>query len=361
MQDIYNPAVNTRLNPSAFEKTIEGKRTGLFILKNNNGMEASITNYGARVVSLIVPGKNRNRADVVAGFPGIDGYLKAKEIYFGATIGRYGNRIANGKFSIDDKAFQLATNNGRNHLHGGVKGFNAVVWDARQTDGQTLELSYLSKDGEEGYPGNLNVKVIYSLTDDNGLKVQYEATTGKPTVVNLTHHSFFNLKGEGNGTINEHLLMIKADHYTPVDKELIPTGEIAPVEGTPFDFRKAKPIEQDINKPDKQLKYGHGYDHNFVLNKTAQGGLSLVAVVIEPASGRAMEVWTAEPGLQFYGGNFLKGFDTGKTGKPYNYRSAFCLEAQHFPDSPHKPHFPSTLLRPGETYRSVCIYKFSLI
>lgn len=347
-----------KLNPSDFEKTVGGMITQLFFLENKNGLETAITNYGGRVVTLVVPDRNGNMADIVSGFSSIDDYLKAKDLYFGATIGRYGNRIAEGKFSINNETFQLATNNGKNHLHGGIKGFNAVVWDAKQLDDKTLELSYFSKEGEEGYPGNLNAKVIYTLTDENELRIEYEAITDKTTVINLTHHSFFNLNGEGNGTINDHLLMINAGHYTPVDEGLIPTGEIAPVEGTPFDFRTAKPIKCDLNVASMQLEYGKGYDHNFVLNKSEAGSLSLAATVSEPLSGRVMEVWTTEPGLQFYGGNFLKGLDPGKSGKPYGYRSAFCLETQHFPDSPNKPQFPNTVLNPNERYRSVGVYKF---
>ena len=359
-QNIFNVKVNTALNPADFEKTIDGKKTGLYFLKNKNGLQAAITNYGGKVVSLTVPDKNGNLADIVLGFSSIEGYLNAKGPYFGALIGRYGNRIAAGRFTLNGKEYQLATNNGVNHLHGGKKGFNAVVWDAIQRDNQTLELNYLSPDGEESYPGNLQVKVIYKLTDENELVVQYEATTDKPTVINLTHHSFFNLNGEGNGTINDHLLQITASHYTPVGVGLIPTGEIAAVEGTPFDFRKAKSIKHDIEANNDQLKFGSGYDHNFVLDKSGHDakGLSLAATVSEPVSGRLMEVWTTEPGLQFYGGNFLNGTDTGKAGKPFIFRSAFCLEAQHFPDSPSKMNFPTTVLQPGETYNSTCIYKF---
>jgi aldose 1-epimerase len=261
---------------------------------------------------------------------------------------------------LNEKAYTLATNNGENHLHGGRKGFNAVVWDAQQINNQRLELSYLSADGEEGYPGNLNVKVVYSLTDSNELKIEYSATTDRPTVVNLTHHSFFNLNGEGNGTINDHVLHINADAYTPVDAELIPTGTLATVEGTPFDFRTPKAIKTDLQKADEQLHFGNGYDHNFVLNNNRKNaeGLQFAAKVSEPISGRTMEVWTNEPGLQFYGGNFLNGNDIGKSSKPYRFRSAFCLETQHYPDSPNQANFPTTILAPGATYHSICVYKF---
>ena len=357
----FNTEVSTQLNPSDFDTTLGGKKVGLFFLKNKNGLQAAITNYGGRIVSLLVPDRNGKMADVVLGFSNIRDYLKAKEPYFGALIGRYGNRIANGRCALNGQVLHLATNNGNNHLHGGKVGFNAVVWDARQINAQTLELSYLSKDGEEGYPGNLTVKVIYELTDSNELKISYEATTDKSTFVNLTHHSFFNLQGESNGNINSHLLMIDADKYTPVNDGLIPTGELASVDGTPFDFRKLKTIQQDLYTQNQQLKFGKGYDHNFVLNKVrvAANGLSMAARVEEPFSGRVMEVWTTEPGLQFYGGNFLAGRDTGKSGKPYYFRTAFCLEAQHFPDSPNHPGFPTTVLEPRQTYHSVCVYRFS--
>jgi aldose 1-epimerase len=359
-KNIFNMDVKTQLKASDFDTTINGKKTALYFLKNKNGLEAAITNYGGKVVSLLVPDRNGKIADVVLGFSSIQDYLKAGP-YFGALIGRYGNRIANGRFSIDGQIFQLATNNGVNHLHGGKVGFNAVVWDAKQINSQTLELSYLSLDYEEGYPGNLNVKVTYQLTDSNELQISYEATTDKATIINLTHHSFFNLQGEGNGTINDHLLTINADKYTPVGEGLIPTGELAKVEGTPFDFKNQKAIGHDLYTPNEQFDLAKGYDHNFVLirNHPDSRGLVQAAIVEEPMSGRVMEVCTSEVGLQFYGGNFLNGKDVGKSGKPYLYRSAFCLEAQHYPDSPNQPNFPSTILKPGETYHSLCIYRFS--
>lgn len=356
---IFDHQVKPELKSENFERSIDGKLVQLFTLKNNSGSEAAITNYGGKVVSLLVPDKDGKLADVVLGFDNIDGYLNAKEPYFGALIGRYGNRIANGKFSLDGKEYTLATNNGKNHLHGGTNGFNAVVWEAELIDKQTLVLTYTSKDGEEGYPGNLSVTVKYELTDSNELKITYDATTDKATPVNLTHHSFFNLAGEGNGTINDHLLWIDADRYTPVNDGLIPTGKLANVAETPFDFRKSTPIGKRVNENHIQLQYGVGYDHNFVLNKA--DGVRKVAEVLEPMSGRVMEVWTDEPGLQFYGGNFLNGSDIGKCGKPYTFRTAFCLETQHFPDSPNQPEFPTTILKPGDTYRSVCIYKFRVM
>ena len=277
-------------------------------------------------------------------------------------VGRYGNRIAKGTFKLNDKSYHLATNNGENHLHGGVKGFNNVVWDVVQKSDSIIEFSRISRDMEEGYPGNLNVKVKYTLNQSNALKIEYTAITDMPTVVNLTHHSFFNLNGAGNGNINDHILQINASKFTPIDKGLIPTGELMEVRGTPFDFRKPKPIGQDLEISNQQLEFGMGYDHNFVLNQEVDNkeGLLFAAKVIDPKSGRSMKIYTNEPGLQFYGGNFLNGKDIGKDHKPYMYRSAFCLETQHFPNSPNQPNFPSTTLNPGEEYYSVCVYQFGI-
>lgn len=347
------------VDETAFKTEHDGKTMELFTLKNANGLVAQITNYGGKVINLWTPDKNGDFADIVIGYETSAEYLNTTEIYYGTLIGRYGNRIANGQFTLNDSIYTLAKNNGENHLHGGIKGFNNVVWDAKKLDDQTLELTYLSVDGEEGYPGNLNVKVVYKLTDENELKVEYWATTDKPTPVNLTQHSFFNLKGAGNGDVNDHVMQIMADAYTPVDSTLIPTGEIAPVDGTPFDFRTPTVIGDRINDEHIQMKYGNGYDHNWVINK-AEGGLSYAAKVVEPASGRTLEVFTNEPGIQFYGGNFMTGKDTGKGGKVFAYRGAFCLETQHFPDSPNKPEFPSTILNPGEEYYSVCVYRFGV-
>ena len=347
------------LNKSDFNKVIDGKTVALFSLTNKNGMLAEITNYGGRVVSLWVPDKAGKYADIVLGYESLDGYLNSNEIYFGALIGRYGNRIAAGSFEINDNEYILATNNEKNHLHGGVNGFNNVVWEAKLTDYSTLELTYKSADGEEGYPGNLAVKVVYKLTDDNELKVEYWATTDQPTPVNLTHHSFFNFHGDGRGSINDHLLQINADSYTPVDEGLIPTGELADVQGTPMDFRATKLIGQDLNKASTQLAYGNGYDFNWIINQNVDG-LNFAARIEEPVSGRVMEVYTNEPGLQFYGGNFLNGSDIGKNNRPYRFQEAFCLETQHYPDSPNQDNFPSTMLNPGEEYYSICIYKFSI-
>lgn len=347
----------TLLKKSDFEREIDGKQVRLYTLKNHSGMISEITNYGGKVVSLWTPDRKGHFEDIVLGYSNINDYLNSKEKYFGAIIGRYGNRIANGKFALSGKEYDLAKNNGLNHLHGGNKGFESVVWDAKQVDAQTLELRYVSKNMEEGYPGNLVVKVVYKLTNNNELKIEYWASTDVPTVVNLTHHSFFNLKGAGNGTINNHLLQINAAYYTPVDDGLIPTGEIASVENSAFDFQKITAIGERVDTENQQLKYGLGYDHNFVINQKLEG-LNYAAKVIEPVSGRTLEVYTNEPGLQFYGGNFLNGTEIGKNRKVYEYRTAFCLETQHFPDSPNNNHFPTTKLNPGTEYHSICIYKF---
>lgn len=346
------------LNKNDFFKNIKGKETTIYVLKNRNGLVSEITNYGARVVSLWVPDNNGNFDDIVLGFDNIDDYINAKEKYFGATIGRYGNRIKEGKFLINDKEYYLEKNNGLNHLHGGNIGFSDVVWNAKQIDNQTLELNYFSKNMEEGYPGNLNVKIIYHLNNKDELKIEYFAKTDESTHVNLTHHSFFNLLGAGNETINEHLLYINANSFTPVDETLIPTGNIELVANTPFDFSVPTKIGKRINQEDNQLNYGKGYDHNYVLNNS-QSEEIIAAKVYEKKSGRTLEVYTNEPGMQFYAGNFLSG-TIGKHGKSYKKRSAFCLETQHFPNSPNQKNFPSTILKPNEEYYSICIYKFSI-
>ena len=346
------------LNKNDFFKNIKGKETTIYVLKNRNGLVSEITNYGARIVSLWVPDNNGNFDDIVLGFDNIDDYINAKEKYFGATIGRYGNRIKEGKFLINDKEYYLEKNNGLNHLHGGNMGFSDVVWNAKQIDNQTLELNYFSKNMEEGYPGNLNVKIIYHLNNKDELKIEYFAKTDESTHVNLTHHSFFNLLGAGNETINEHLLYINANSFTPVDETLIPTGNIELVANTPFDFSVPTKIGNRINQEDNQLNYGKGYDHNYVLNNS-QSEEIIAAKVYEKKSGRTLEVYTNEPGMQFYAGNFLSG-TIGKHGKSYKKRSAFCLETQHFPNSPNQKNFPSTILKPNEEYYSICIYKFSI-
>lgn len=346
------------LDRKNFQETINGKQTDLYTLKNKNGMKAVFTNYGGRLVSLLVPKKDGSLVDVVVGMKSVDDYENSTEPYFGATIGRYGNRIAKGKFSLDGKQYTLTINNKPNTLHGGTNGFQYKVWDAKIPDGHTLELSYFSKDGEEGFPGNLNVKVVYTLTDSNELKMDYEATTGKKTVVNLTNHAFFNLNGECSGTINNHLLQIFADNYTPIDSTMIPTGKIEAVVNTPFDFRSPSAIGSKLNETNDQLKYGHGYDHNFVLNKNEETGLNHAATVRGDQSGIQLDIYTQEPGLQFYGGNFMQSKNTFKSGCKDDFRTAFCLETQHFPDSPNQPQFPSTTLNPGQTYKTSSVYKF---
>lgn len=352
-----NKSISMLPNKDAFRTTIDGIETNLFILKNTSGMEAAITNYGGRLVSLIVPDKDGKPTDVVIGFDSVNQYKKSTEPYFGATIGRYGNRIAKGKFSLDGKKYSLFTNNGPNTLHGGKKGFQYVVWDAKQIGASSLELTYLSKDMEEGFPGNLNVTVTYTVTDDNSLRIDYEATTDKKTVVNLTNHAFFNLNGQGSGSIINHILMINADKYTPVDSTLIPTGKLEPVENTPFDFRKSATIGSRIDTQNEQLKNGKGYDHNYVLND-AETKLHVAAIVEGDQSGIKMQIVTDEPGLQFYSGNFMQSKNSMKGGNKDNFRTAFALETQHFPDSPNQPSFPSTILKPGEVYKTTSVYEF---
>ena len=352
------PKVENMLpNKEAFRTKIDGKETDLFILKNTSGMEAAITNYGGRLVSLIVPNKNGQPTDVVIGFDSVKQYKRSTEPYFGATIGRYGNRIAKGKFLLDGKEFTLITNNGPNTLHGGKKGFQYVVWDAKQIGDSSLELTYLSKDMEEGFPGNLNVTVTYTVTNDNSLRIDYEATTDKATIVNLTNHAFFNLNGEGSGSINEHILMINAEKYTPVDSTLIPTGNLETVENTPFDFRNPATIGSRIDMQNEQLKNGKGYDHNYVLND-AEIKLHVAAVMEGDQSGIKMQIVTDEPGLQFYSGNFMQSKNSMKGGNKDAFRTAFALETQHFPDSPNQPSFPTTILKPGEVYKTTSVYEF---
>lgn len=333
-----------------------GEEVQLFALKNARGVEITITNYGGIVVSLKVPDRGGKVADVVLGFDSLDGYL-TRSRYFGAIVGRYANRIGNGRFALDGVEYTLAKNNGNNHLHGGIKGFDKALWKAA-AEGNRVTLRHVSRDGEEGYPGTLSATVIYTLTDANELRIDYDATTDKATVVNLTNHSYFNLAGEGQGDILGHVVTLEADRFTPVDEGLIPTGELRNVDGTPFDFRKPAAIGARINDADEQLKRGRGYDHNFVLNG-AIGTLRPAARVVEPKSGRVLEVLTTQPGVQFYTGNFLDGSIRGKGGRPYNQRYGFCLETQHFPDSPNKPSFPTVVLRPGDRYRTTTVFRFS--
>ena len=344
-----------------FGKTSDGKDITLYTLKNKSGMEVGIINFGGIVVSLKAPDRNGKFDDVVLGYNELAPYEKESQPYFGALIGRYGNRIAKGEFKLDGKTYHVPVNNGPNSLHGGKRGFDRRVWDAHESSdaqGDHLHLHYLSPDGEEGYPGNLNVDVTYTLpADKNELRIDYSATTDKDTVLNLTNHSYFNLKGQGNGDILGHELMLNADRFTPDDENLIPTGELKPVAGTPFDFRKSTAIGARIKQDDPQLKLARGYDHNWVLN--GGGKFGLAARVVEPTTGRVLEVSTDQPGVQFYTGNFLDGSEKGKDGKVYNFRYAFCLETQHFPDSPNHPKFPTTELKPGQKFHSSTIFKFS--
>ncbi|SDL27560.1 aldose 1-epimerase [Modicisalibacter muralis] len=353
---------------STFGQLPDGRDVDLYRITNANGIEMRVTNYGGIIVSLRTLDAQGEFDDIVLGFDSLDGYLsdayRKSNPYFGALIGRYGNRIAGGQFSLNGETYELATNNGPNHLHGGDKGFNRVLWQAKPFDnheGAGLVLSYVSADGEEGYPGRLDVQVTYTLTDANELAIDYRATTSEATPVNLTQHTYFNLEGEGSGSILDHRLMINADAFTPVDETLIPTGEIRPVAGTPFDFREPTAIGARIDRGNRQLEFGQGYDHNFVLRRDSAAGddPALAARVWEPDSGRVLEVATTESGLQFYSGNFLAGTLVGKSGESYKHRSGFALETQHFPDSPNQANFPSTILEPGETYRSRTVYTFS--
>jgi aldose 1-epimerase len=349
-----------KISKESFGKTADGQAVDLYTLTNSNGMQAKITNYGGIVTTLTAPDRNKKYEDVVLGFNDIDNYLKGGP-YFGALIGRYGNRIAKGRFTLNGVEYKLAVNNEPNHLHGGVKGFDKVVWTAQPLNtktGAALSLTYLSKDGEEGYPGNLTVKVVYTLTNKDELRLDYTASTDKDTVTNLTHHSYFNLAGEGNGDILKHQLTLNANQFTPTDEGSIPTGELRNVAGTPFDFLKPMTIGDRIDGNDQQLQFGKGYDHNWVVNGPA-GTLRQAATVYEPTTGRVMQVWTTEPGVQFYTGNFLDGTLIGKSGKPYQRRFGLCLETQHFPDSPNHPKFPTTTLRKGATYNSTTVYRFS--
>lgn len=349
------------ISKAAFGTLPDGTSVDLYTMVNANGMEVRATNYGGIITSLLVPDGSGKVSDVVLGMSSFEGYMKNSP-YFGAIIGRYGNRIGKARFKIDDQTVKLPANDGPNTLHGGVKGFDKVVWQAEpfeKEDSVGVIFTYTSKDGEEGFPGNLQTRVTYTLTDKNELSFEYHATTDKPTVVNLTQHTYFNLAGEGNGDVLGHQMIIFADQYTPTDARLIPTGKLEDVTDTPFDFRMRHAIGERITADHEQIKRGNGYDHNFVL-KRKEPGLSLAAVVAEPTTRRVMEVRTTEPGVQFYTGNFLDGSITGKSGKPYGKNAGFCLETQHYPDSPNRPEFPSTVLRPGEEYNSQTVYTFSV-
>lgn len=351
----------SELKREEFQKKVNGKQVDLFILKNKTGMEAAITNFGGIVLSIMAPDRNGKYTNVILGHDTIENVISSPEPFLSSTIGRYGNRIAKGKFTLNNKEYTLAINNGPNSLHGGPEGFHRTVWDAEQTDEQTLVLKYLSRDGEEGFPGNLDIKMTYTLNDNNEFIINYRATTDKKTIVNLTNHGFFNLAGLSNPTpdIENNIVIINADFYTPMDEVSIPTGEIAKVEGTPMDFRTSHTIGERINDKFQQLIYGAGYDHCYVLNKKEPGELGFAAKCTDPVSGRSMEVYTTEPGVQLYTGNWLNGFK-GAHGTTFPARSAICFEAQHFPDTPNKPHFPDCVLNPGEEYRQTTIYKFSI-
>lgn len=346
-----------------YGETADGISVDEYTLTNANGVEVKIITYGGIVTSIMVPDRYGNMANVALGFDNLADY-ETQNPYFGCITGRYANRIAGGKFSIDGQEYTLAQNNGPNSLHGGLKGFDKVVWDAQEVEaenGVAVEFSYLSPDMEEGYPGNLDVTVRYTLTNDDELQMDYTATTDAPTVVNLTNHSYFNLEGEGSGTIYDHILMIDADNYTPVDETLIPTGEIAPVEGTPFDFRVPKALAPGQRSNHEQIIVGRGYDHNWVLNRAdpEDGEMMLAARLYEPDSGRVLEVWTVEPGIQFYAGNFLDGSLYGTSGRAYRQSDGLALETQHYPDSPNQENFPSARLDPGDTYETTTIFRFT--
>ena len=345
------------LDKTNFQTSIGGKKTDLFLLENQN-LKVFVTNYGARIVSLVVRDKFNQNLDVVLGFKSIDDYLKANEPYHGATIGRYANRISKGVFLLDGKKYNLPINNGINHLHGGPKGFHNKIWSIVSFNKEKIVMTLNSEDGEMGYPGNLDVELTYQIVDKQ-LEISYKATTDKKTPVNLTNHSFFNLAGEGSGTINNHILKLNSDFYTPVDSTLIPLGEKRLVDDSPFDFRRPKAIGSEINSSDDQIVYGGGYDHNFILNKTVQDTLSHAATVFEPNRGVKMDIFTTEPAIQFYGGNFMDGSDVGKYGKKFLYRESFALETQHYPDSPNNQDFPNVYLSPSETYKSTSIYRFT--
>lgn len=348
------------LEKKAFEKEVNTKPVSLYTLDSGNGLIVQVTNYGLKIVSIWTPDRDGKYEDVTIGYENIDRYLDNKaERFFGCIVGRYANRIAKGKFSLNGEEYQLPINNNGQTLHGGLEGLDMRVWNVENATENSIEFSYVSPDGEEGFPGTLTIYVTYSVTPENEFKISYKATTDKTTVVNLSNHAFFNLKGEGNGTITDHILTIKASHITSVDSVLIPTGEIASVDGTPFDFRQPTPIGERINEDNKQLKNGPGYDHNWVLDKSGEG-VELIATLYEPQSGRLMEVYTDQPGLQFYSGNFFNGNKIGKYGKAIKYREAIALETQKFPDSPNHPNFPSTRLEPNEIYTHTCIYKFSV-
>lgn len=347
------------LNPAGFSGKVDGKDVQMYVLTNSNGSEATVINYGAKIVSLCIPDKNGKLIDIVLGHNNLNEYLNSEEPYFGAVCGRTGNRIAKGQFTLEGVTYKLAINNGPNNLHGGLKGFNAVVWDAKQIDSQTLELTYLSKDVEEGFPGNLNVKIIYKLTDENAFSIEYQATTDKTTILNLTNHSYFNLSGEGDASVNDHILVMHASNYLPTDDTAIPYGDPEPVKGTPFDFTTPHTIGERIEDDFEQLHFGKGYDHTMVLDKK-DGELALAVECYSPKTGIRMNISTTEPGVQIYTGNWMSGNFEGKHGHRYPMRAAVCFETQHFPDSINKPDYPSVILKPGETFSSKTVHHFSV-
>ena len=347
------------LNPAGFSGKVDGKDVQMYILSNSNGSEATVINYGAKIVSLCIPDKNGKLVDVVLGHNNLNEYLNSEEPYFGAVCGRTGNRIAKGQFTLEGVTYKLAINNGPNNLHGGLKGFNAVVWDAKQIDSQTLELTYLSKDGEEGFPGNLNVKITYKLTDENEFSIEYQATTDKATILNLTNHSYFNLSGEGDASVNDHILVMHASNYLPTDDTAIPYGKPETVKGTPFDFTTPHTIGERIEDDFEQLHFGKGYDHTMVLDKK-DGELALSVECYSPKTGIQMNISTTEPGVQIYTGNWMSGNFEGKHGHRYPMRAAVCFETQHFPDSINKPDYPSVILKPGKTFNSKTVHHFSV-
>lgn len=356
------PNYLTAMEDSAFEKNVNGKEVKLYHLSNKNGMEMTVSNFGARVVELFAPDKNGNFEDVVLGYDNLDEYINTPGGYYGAPIGRYGNRIADAKFTLDGQTYQLEANNGPNNLHGWPGGYHDRVWEVLEATNQMLAMKYVSPDGEAGFPGELTVYMNYYLTDDNEFKITYKATTDKPTIVNLTHHSFFNLNGQGEGNVRNHMLELNADKFTPVNDVLIPLGELKPVEGTPFDFKEPHLIGERIDADNEQIKKGGGYDHNWVINREEGNTETIkIASVWVPENGRKMEVFTDQPGVQVYTGNFMNGKGAAKEGKVYEKQGAICLETQHFPDSPNQASYPSVTLRPGETYNHECIYKFSVI
>jgi aldose 1-epimerase len=342
----------------AFAKNVDGKQTGLYVLTNSNGCELAITNYGAKIIALIVPDRSENFVDVVTGHDSIDDYLTSEEPYFGAVCGRTANRIAKGKFTLDGKEYTLAINNGPNNLHGGIKGFNAVVWDVLDIENSRIRLHYLSPDGEEGFPGNLSVTVTYTLTDENAVEIDYRAETDQATILNLTNHSYFNLSGAGDPTIGDHLLRLMADTYLPTDETAIPYGKPEPVRGTPMDFTEVHAIGERINDDFQQLVFGNGYDHNFILNKQHPDDYVYAGMLQSPKTGIVMEMYTSQPGVQMYTGNWMTGNLVGKKGQRYPARSAVCFETQHYPDSIHHPEYPSIILRPGDIFESKTTYKF---